>query len=151
MSVVDNQSPTKHHLPRKCLYTASLPNCNDVLQVMCLDIKQSKHQAEQVLSSREHTHGSVAKLVTAAVGDRCTCASTTARWAGGRRQPSIVAAPRTWPSAVTKTDLPAPLSPVMTLKPGCRITRCSSTSAKSLQSMCSSVSTRLVMSFAEYF
>ena len=42
----------------------------------------------------------------------------------------------TWPKASTKTDFPAPLSPVMTFSPGLKTTCCSSTKAKFLQWHC---------------
>ena len=38
----------------------------------------------------------------------------------------------TWPRASTRTDLPAPLSPVMTFSPGLKLTFCSSIKAKFL-------------------
>jgi len=46
--------------------------------------------------------------------------------------PVVIPAARTWLKASIRTDLPAPLSPVMTFKPGLKETHCSAIKAKFL-------------------
>ena len=55
--------------------------------------------------------------------------STVAELAGERMQFSTAGAPSSCPRQVTSTDLPAPLSPVTTFRPGASSTSSSAISA----------------------
>ena len=59
--------------------------------------------------------------------------SMRAEVAGGRMQFSMAGAPSSCPRQVTSTDLPAPLSPVTTVRPGAKSTASSAINAKSLR------------------